>query len=805
MGNHVITSCFDADELSLLVIEMDDNGRVQRLNSRLRSLGESVLAHISEALWRSSSELLVLEPKPGLSILFQRRSPRLWVAFELGSAPPELRRMEGAFTHAASGTETAASSRRDRCFPGVFERLPADSAQACGASVSPAQLEQSQRFERAMLMNRVLLALHTAPQVVDLLALLSEELDLCEDSRLAVYLFDTSRRFLCLLAEHSHAEPSASGATLQTLGWPLKVPADDAVSPDPSAFLWPRNEAASVAENGLYDAPPPSLSSFPVLVGREVVGTLLVCVPEPLDAQQRGILDTVRLALGPSIARMRTERALQSSEQLFRDITQASYDAFFVCTQDGTVLFANRAAQRWTANAARPCTLWSLFAASLRSCIQAKFEEALAQADGREHAAQAFFLEFGTEQPGFPVSPPGPEYCERQEFELQCYALHLGHGQARVAATIRDISARRREEQFRLRSEREQQRVQKLETLSRMSAGIAREFSRLLMGIVNHANRGVELASMGEDNTDELLELMALSKAGGRLCRQLLAVGGEPIEPRRIDLTQLLRELSTVLEIYCPSHVSLSLLGESPVNVQADEHQLSQLILDLMERALDILGPHRRRLVLSTGSDAQGPFLALSGEAGEMDRQQFELARFEASTTSAILERHHARLQLELEHLPAWTLRVRFSSPHEPAFRGEEHMPETDDITVLFVDDEAAVTHAWSRILEKYGYRVLVANSGAACLQLVRELDASLGVILLDLNLPDATSAELLDELRLLQPQTPVLVVSGYSEEHIRQTLPKQHFAGIIQKPFRTQTLLDGLRSAVENAGRWQR
>jgi CheY-like chemotaxis protein len=116
--------------------------------------------------------------------------------------------------------------------------------------------------------------------------------------------------------------------------------------------------------------------------------------------------------------------------------------------------------------------------------------------------------------------------------------------------------------------------------------------------------------------------------------------------------------------------------------------------------------------------------------------------------------------------------------------------------TVLLVEDEEAVRRACQRILEKAGYRVLVANSGS---QALAELsDTPVDLLLTDVVMPGGLSGrDLAQRLQQNQPDLPVLFMSGYNADAIATRGILDPGITVVEKPFTSFDLLGKVRELL--------
>src|SRR5262249_14246511 len=87
--------------------------------------------------------------------------------------------------------------------------------------------------------------------------------------------------------------------------------------------------------------------------------------------------------------------------------------------------------------------------------------------------------------------------------------------------------------------------------------------------------------------------------------------------------------------------------------------------------------------------------------------------------------------------------------------------------TILLVDDEAVIRNLGRTILQRYGYKLLLAQDGQEALDVFRQHPAQIDLVILDLTMPRLSGRDTLRQLLQLDPNVRVLFSSGYSAEHI--------------------------------------
>jgi CheY-like chemotaxis protein len=120
---------------------------------------------------------------------------------------------------------------------------------------------------------------------------------------------------------------------------------------------------------------------------------------------------------------------------------------------------------------------------------------------------------------------------------------------------------------------------------------------------------------------------------------------------------------------------------------------------------------------------------------------------------------------------------------------------------VLVVDSEESVRQAAHRLLERQGCTVETAHSGIEALAMIRQMTPGMSydAVLADKRLPDMDGCELMRGVRVLRPETPLLLMTGfgYDPGHVLVRARELGLAGVLYKPFKTDKLLDTVEQAM--------
>ncbi len=119
--------------------------------------------------------------------------------------------------------------------------------------------------------------------------------------------------------------------------------------------------------------------------------------------------------------------------------------------------------------------------------------------------------------------------------------------------------------------------------------------------------------------------------------------------------------------------------------------------------------------------------------------------------------------------------------------------------TILLVDDEEEVRKLCKAILEENGYKVLLAANGEEAIRLFKEYGDKIDLVLLDLIMPGKDGIEVFHELKRLDPNVKVILVTGYVMDKKAQMLLQEGAYRFLTKPYRFHELLGIIREVLQS------
>lgn len=130
----------------------------------------------------------------------------------------------------------------------------------------------------------------------------------------------------------------------------------------------------------------------------------------------------------------------------------------------------------------------------------------------------------------------------------------------------------------------------------------------------------------------------------------------------------------------------------------------------------------------------------------------------------------------------------------------DREVPAPAPPTVLLIEDDDVVRDGLVELLVQAGYQIATASTGHDAMGLLRAPLSPIGVVILDVRLPDIDGVGLGTRLRQLYPEIPIVVCSGAANSKEIAALRKLGVHHFLRKPIRNEQLLAILRAVLAGA-----
>jgi PAS domain S-box-containing protein len=390
-----------------------------------------------------------------------------------------------------------------------------------------------------------------------------------------------------------------------------------------------------------------------------------------------------------------------------------------------------------------------------------------------------------------------------------------GRGKAHLSISSDVTEQKRLEEQL--------VRVQRLENIGLLAAGIAHDLNNMLAPMLIAAPMLRQVVTdPAALRTLTILENSA--ERGSALIRQILAFaqntgsGTQLVQP-----AQVLRDISLFVAETFPKNIKVQEQVAADLwPVKGNPAQLHQVLLNLCLNARDAMTSggtlflRAENRVLDDAAAAAidggrpGSFVTLQVEDTGTGIAPEVLARLwepfvttkgagkgtglGLSTVRGVLNQHGAFVQLETVPGKGTSFRIFLppailhAAPNPAAAAGTQGHGEL----ILIVDDEPPVRDLISRMLTRQGYRVLVASDGAEAAAFFAKHASEIKLVISDLNMPNLDGAMLAKVLKRMNPDVRILIVSGLDAPGTSRSpfRPEEFKGAFLRKPFKSDDLL---------------
>lgn len=357
--------------------------------------------------------------------------------------------------------------------------------------------------------------------------------------------------------------------------------------------------------------------------------------------------------------------------------------------------------------------------------------------------------------------------------------------------------------------------AQKLETIGKLSSGMAHDFSNLLSSIFGSLNL-LKNRVPQENNILKLLDNIENCSVRARDLTKGLLSFGKPTPKRKevVKPNDLLKEITKVITQTFPSRLEL----ETNINpdlypILGNSTEIYQILLNLSVNAKEAV-PANGKIIIGAENISvdetniinyplflRGNYVKISVEDSGTGIKEEDITRIFDPYFSTKQKESGSGLGLYVTYgiIKAHNGYVEVSSKLEigtkfevflPAFEPTKILKETaaKEKIILLADDEEMLRDLLSELLEANGYNVVKVNSGQEALNTLNELKIDLAII--DFNMPGMNGIETITKMREMKFNFPIILSSGSLGIEKEFDLKKYKVNGQLLKPYEFETML---------------
>jgi PAS domain S-box-containing protein len=504
-------------------------------------------------------------------------------------------------------------------------------------------------------------------------------------------------------------------------------------------------------------------------------------------------------------ARIHTEKQFQQAISLLNATLDATADGILVVSTEGKISSCNR----------RFLEIWGI---DCMSAVGHRDEDLLARAlpqlqNSAEFLAKVKELYSSPEAISFDVL----RLKDGRTFERYSQPQLISDRVVGRVWSFRDVTQARHLEQ-------ELRQSQKMEAVGRLAGGVAHDFNNLLMLTSGYLSQLANDSALSADHKSVVEQLLATTKRGASLTRQLLAFSRkDQTVPVVADLNAIVLNMERLLRRLLSDsiHLEISLFAD-PLYVFLDVNQVELAIMNLAVNAQDAM-PSGGKLSISTrseglavkepsGKTSVNDYAVLevtdTGHGMTLDTQAHIFEPFFTTkepgkgtglglaTVYGIVQRAEGQIKISSQLDQGTSFRVYLRqtvvAPGTKNVAPEKPPAPGGHETILLAEDEAGIRAMTRTYLEGLGYRVLEAANGTEAITLSKEYRGSIDLVLTDVMMPGVRGDAVVKAIRQDRPGVQAILISGFAEgTKIDRSLE------ILEKPFEFPDLARRIRTLL--------
>jgi two-component system cell cycle sensor histidine kinase/response regulator CckA len=373
--------------------------------------------------------------------------------------------------------------------------------------------------------------------------------------------------------------------------------------------------------------------------------------------------------------------------------------------------------------------------------------------------------------------------------------------------------------------------IQRMNSLGQLAGGVAHDFNNLLAVILSYATfvsrRLAMAAESGEDGywdeaRADMEHIQQAVERAAALTRQLLAFASrEAIRPLALDLNEVITHVEELLRRATGEHITLTTsLADGLWPILADSGKLEQVLVNLAVNARDAMPgggtltiatenitttadsagvgtglhqePHVQLRVSDTGTGMTADVIEHAFDPFFTTKAASRGTGLGLATVYGILTQANASIQISSQP-GGTTFTIVLPVTDEATAPAREPAPfdwEPHGETILLVEDQDELREVTNRIFAEAGYHVIAAASGPEALEIARNYDGRIHLLVTDILMPHMLGTEVAERLQAIKPGAGVLYLSGYAWPGHTSQSRLDPDAVLVEKPFSDADLL---------------
>jgi len=504
------------------------------------------------------------------------------------------------------------------------------------------------------------------------------------------------------------------------------------------------------------------------------------------------------------IRRMKAETALRASEERFRQLANASWEAI-VIHEKGVFSRANT-------------TFFDMFGFTDRELKGKQSIPLLFAPDSANEVMGK--MEAGNLEPYEAIG----RHKDGTLFpiEVRVKVMEYAEKDVRMAA-IRDLSERKQMEEKLVQS-------QKLEAVGTLAGGIAHDFNNILSAIIGYSELTLMELPGNSRTSHNINEILRAGNRAKNLVQQILTFahkGREEKSPERLDF--IVEEALQLLRASLPTSIEIKKKLQSNAKIMCDTTQIHQIMMNLCANArkamqnggvlsvtlneIDLdkefvdlhpeidIGTYLKLTISDNGTGIPAEIKSKIFDPFFTTQSKGEGTGLGLSVVHGIVQDCQGTINLTSQlgcgstfdiYLPVIDTEAETSVTEEEILTGGSER-------ILFVDDEKPLTDLAENMLSNLGYKVVCYNNGNDAINAFSEAPDEFDLIITDMTMPKMNGNRLATKILNICPDKPIILCTGYSDQITEEDAIKLGIKSFVKKPVVMSKLAKIIRKVLED------
>ncbi len=391
-----------------------------------------------------------------------------------------------------------------------------------------------------------------------------------------------------------------------------------------------------------------------------------------------------------------------------------------------------------------------------------------------------------------------------------------------VVGIVRDVTERKIEEIRQQELEAQIRKIESLQAIGKLAAGIAHDYNNTLTIIKLNAALAASLLREGknDDAAEALTNIGEAADGSAQSIKKLLEFARKrPQIKTDVNVHDLIKQTCTILKKQENKRITIEydLIAEYAF-VTGDKHQLESAILNIGLNGLDAIveagiltistkNVRRNPLLSENGNETQYVCIEISDTGSGMDAETMKHVFEPFFTTKKLnegtglglasaygtIESHDGFIEVKSQVGKGSTFYLYLPVTECMFKSNEENSCEMNKGTtrIMIVDDEDSIRNVLKRTLERKGYDVIECSNGKEAVDYFVKYENLPRLIIMDLKMPVMDGLEALRSIRSVYQDVKVLMSTGLTAPETMDEIEKEGVEGFLDKPYDTKKLAE--------------